>query len=285
MYKTIIIICSALLFISIISLCFFVIRAKHSEKSINTAGFYVSVITTIISLLALVTNTFIGEKTANDFLDFSTNYYIDNSTELQFSETKNDNIITNNTLSETELQILPEIDDTTINEHTKYNETVELSSESITFTPKTAMLKDCTTYAYDGSVVFEDIVSDPRGNSYNKAYLFYGEYYHLNTGWGEYGSSCITKYLGSKYSRFTAVLNPYQTFDKYNKGIEATFNIYTEDKLVFTTTLSKSTENIQIELDVTNINYLKFELLPATEMTNYHNQYSVILSDATLIVG
>ncbi len=141
-------------------------------------------------------------------------------------------------------------------------------------------IRELTTYAYDGSYVFEDVASDPRGNTYNNAYIFYGEYYTLNTGGGKYDKPYVEKYLGGKYSRFTAVVNPFKTFDKYNKGINATINIYADSQKVFSSTVSKLTENVAIEIDVTGVNYLKIELLPATDMTSYFNQYSIILSDA-----
>lgn len=280
MYNAIIILFSAVLVCSIFCVCLSAIRSKHSDKTLKTAGFYVSVVATIVSIASLLTSALIGEDTVNNFFNFETNYRLNDNYGLTSSEPDNKTIFTDNLSSKSNAQdSLSKY--TSVQEQATDNSVIEESTPEKT-KPSTATLKDCTTYAHDGSVVFEDVVSDPRGNSYNKAYLFYGEYYHLNTGGGEYGNSQITKYLGNKYVQFSATLNPYKTFDKYNKGIEATFNIYADDKLVYTTAISKSSENIQIEFDVTNINYLKFELLAATEMTSYQNQYSVILSNTIL---
>lgn len=289
MFMTITIICIVFSIVSITALCCFVIKNNHSNGSIKSAGFYISVIATIISLFALVTNVFIGEKAVNNFFDFSIEYNLDNNSNSNIS---NESDINSDALDNNDISTTHQSSDNTIEENDSNAENTisfETSNENEVLSEqntqnKTEALKECTTYTHEGSVIFEDVVSDPRGNSYNKAYLFYGEYYTLNTGGGEYGTSHITKYLGNKYAKFSAILNPYKTFDKYNKGIEATFNIYADDKLVYTTTLSRTSENVHIDLTVANTKYLKFELSAATELKSYQNQYSVILSNDILTI-
>ena len=48
-----------------------------------------------------------------------------------------------------------------------------------------------------------------------------GEYFSLNTGGGKYIKPYIEKYIGGGYDTFSATINPYKTFDKYNQNVKA----------------------------------------------------------------
>ena len=148
---------------------------------------------------------------------------------------------------------------------------------------KTVSLYETKTYSFDGNITREEVLSDPRGNNYNDAYLFGGEYYTLNTGGGKYDKPFIEKYIGGEYDSFTATIVPYKTFDKYGKDIQAKINIYADSELVYTSNIiSKTMEQEKIALSVSEVKYLKIELVPATELKSYFNQYSVVLYDGIL---
>lgn len=129
----------------------------------------------------------------------------------------------------------------------------------------------------------EDIASDPRENTYIDAYVFQGEYFSLNTGGGKYIKPYIEKYIGGGYDTFSATINPYKTFDKYNQNVKAEIWIYADNNLIYTSNqITRLTENEEINISVKDVEYLKIELQPLTDLESGFNTYYVILSNAIL---
>lgn len=168
----------------------------------------------------------------------------------------------------------PQSDDT--------NEQNNSNIENVDIKPEIAF-STFQTFSYKGSVRVEELVSDPRGNTYTNPYVFYGEYYVPNLGAPYYEKPYIEKYIGKDYEEFSAVIVPYKDFDKFNKNIESVINVYADDQLIYTTEkISRKTENVVINLSIKDVNYLKIELAPATDLENYKNQYSIIMYNATI---
>ena len=150
-------------------------------------------------------------------------------------------------------------------------------------TIKTIPLYETKTYLQEGSITREEITSDPRGNTYSNAYVFWAEYSTLNTGGGYYDKPYLEKYLGGKYSNLSLKIIPYKDFDKYNKNVEAYIKIYADEKLIYTSaSIMRKTDYEEVNLSIEDVDYLRIELSAGTDLTNYYNQYSVIITDAKL---
>lgn len=148
---------------------------------------------------------------------------------------------------------------------------------------KIVPLYETKTYLQEGSITREEITSDPRGNTYSNAYVFWAEYSTLNTGSGYYDKPYLEKYLGGMYDEFTMKIIPSKDFDKYNKSIVAVVKIYADEKLIYTSnSITRKTDCEEINISVDNVNYLKIELNAGTDLSSYYNQYSVIIYDAKL---
>lgn len=159
---------------------------------------------------------------------------------------------------------------------------VDNSNSNITNTVTTPF-SETVLYSYNGSITMEDIASDPRENTYIDAYVFQGEYFSLNTGGGKYIKPYIEKYIGGGYDTFSATINPYKTFDKYNQNVKAEIRIYADNNLIYTSNqITRLTENEEINIPVKDVEYLKIELQPLTDLESGFNTYYVILSDAIL---
>lgn len=170
--------------------------------------------------------------------------------------------------------------DNTNDEHLNY--TAESSSEQENKI-KIVPLYETKTYLQEGSITREEITSDPRGNTYSNAYVFWAEYFSLNTGGGYYDKPYLEKYLGRKYSDLSLKIIPYKDFDKYNKNVEAYIKIYADEKLIYTSDrITRKTDCVEVSLSIEDVNYLRIELNAGTDLTNYYNQYSVMVYDAKL---
>lgn len=279
MFITLIILLVTVLIISSIALVAFAIKRKLNGDEIAKVQSCLSVIGIIISSIGLIITLIVEPKIINNnYYDNDTNesstistFFGDILTTTDSSSIKTDDSIT--VVSETTFD---ESSEKTITESTD-NDTVSTTNDS-----SKVSFKDLKTYSNSGSVYFEDIISDPRGNTYNDTYLFSGQYSSLNTGGGEYDKPYIEKYLAGDYETFTATVNPYKTFDTYNKNIEAQIIIYADNEIVYSNTINRFTENESIIIDITGVKYLKIQLVPATDMPNYYNQYSIILSNAVV---
>ena len=165
----------------------------------------------------------------------------------------------------------------------RQNQTTENSSDQENKT-KIVPLSETKTYLQEGSITREEITSDPRGNTYSNAYVFWAEYFTLNTGGGYYDKPYLEKYLGGKYSDLSLKIIPYKDFDKYNKNVEAYVKIYADEKLIYTSAnITRKTDCEEVNLSIEDVNYLRIELNAGTDLTNYYKQYSVIIYDAKLI--
>ncbi len=172
--------------------------------------------------------------------------------------------------------------DNTNDEH--LNHTAESSSEQENKI-KIVPLYETKTYLQEGSITREEITSDPRGNTYSNAYVFWAEYFSLNTGGGYYDKPYLEKYLGGKYSDLSLKIIPHKDFDKYNKNVEAYIKIYADEKLIYTSdSITRKTDCAEVSLSIENVNYLRIELNAGTDLTNYYNQYSVMVYDAKLTI-
>lgn len=149
---------------------------------------------------------------------------------------------------------------------------------------RVAKFSDMTTFSKSGSPSVEEMVSDPRGKTYNDAYLFVGQHNHLADGSKYYDRPYLEKYIGAEFERFTVTVMPYKDFDKYNKQVEAYIQIYADDELIYTSeNITRKTEELLIDISVKDVKYLKIELNPATELEGFYNVYSVILYEALLV--
>lgn len=280
-----------------ILLAIYICRTKPGSQEVARIGVYIAVITILITvIIPLVVENGSGHKSKksnNEIVEKDVNLEKNDESEdiseKPIVEENNEKPVDSST-NETNKSDTP-IKDETNNESGSEDNTNNVLSEptdSITSEQedeqrKTVFLYETKTYSFNGNVTREDVLSDPRGNNYNDAYLFGGEYYTLNTGGGKYDKPFIEKYIGGEYDSFTAIIIPYKTFDKYGKNVQAKINIYADNELVYTSnTISRKTEQEQISLSVSGVKYLKIELVPATELQSYYNQYSVILYNATL---
>lgn len=163
------------------------------------------------------------------------------------------------------------------------SEPIETSINTQEHTSRSIPLYETKTYLQEGSITREEIVSDPIGNTYSNAYVFWAEYSTLNTGGGHYDKPFLEKYLGGKYCNLSFGIIPYKDFDKYNKNVEAYIKIYADEKLLYTSeSITRKTGCEEVNLSIENVNYLRIELNAGTDLTNYLNQYSVIIVDARL---
>lgn len=169
----------------------------------------------------------------------------------------------------------------------KTEETTEIETQSTTAEelPKktTVPLSETKTFSEQPNITIEDLASDPWDNPHNNVFVFWGEYYTLNTGGSGFDQPYIEKYLGGEYKNFSATIIPHKEFDEYNKGVEAVIKVYTDDKLVYTSdNITRKTKSKDINLSVDGIDYLKIELCAATDLRSYTNKYNVILENAVL---
>lgn len=202
------------------------------------------------------------------------------------------NIKETTTVTEANTQISTNTSATIVEETTDEQtepSTVEVTEEetqpiSETFPQKTIVpLSETKTFSEQPNITIEDLVSDPWDNPHNNVFVFWGEYYTLNTGGSGFDQPYIEKYLGGEYKNFSATIIPHKEFDEYNKGVEAVIKVYTDDKLVYTSdNITRKTKSKDINLSVDGIDYLKIELCAATDLRSYTNKYNVILENAVL---
>lgn len=293
--KAIIITAIILLILFLIALVVYVFRSKN-EKSISKIQLYVSVVGIIVSVLVAIVSAISLDKESEDISDTVIPQHSESTTSITPESNINTDVIADNNQNNHEENFASSLNKDTSNDTTpaenvysnEKSEAIETDKDNKAITTQkqyaSTHLSDFKTYSYDGSYKKEDITSDPRGNTYNDAYVFYGEYFTLNTGGGKYDRPFFEKYIGSNYDEFTAVIIPHDTFDKYNKNVEAVIKIYANDSLIYTSDkISRKTERIEVNLPISGIKYLKIELNPVTDLTSYYNQYSVILYDAMLV--
>ncbi len=263
------------------------------NKSINLPGIIVGVTAAILSILLAF--TFNGETNKNN--ETSSN---DSNTESAIlttddndktESTKNSNGSTreqaseenNTSYTDSDNENQNSIQNTTDNTDDKHqDDTIESSSEQENKI-KIVPLYETKTYLQEGFITYEEITSDPRGNTYSNAYIFWAEYFTPNTGGGHYDKPYLEKYLGGKYSDLSLKIIPYKDFDKYNKNVEANIKIYADEKLIYMSdSITRKTDYEEINLPINDVDYLKIELNAGTDLTNYYNQYSIIIYDAKL---
>lgn len=252
-------------------------------KKISRIGLIVAVlIFIIVTIIFLSTH---NKKLDNDPINLTTES--DNS-EIQSNQNNlnlknsNDEVSESSSIYTKSEEVRSIENSTTIDNKSNESQPNEDNYSSVV-QPTRALLSEMKTYSYDGSYKREDITSDPRGNTYNDAYVFYGEYYTLNTGEGEYNRPFFEKYISGDFGIFSASIIPHKTFDKYNKGVGAEIKIYGDGILIYTSPLiTRKTEEIDVNLTVSGVKYLKIELNPKTDLKNYYNQYSTILYNAVL---
>ena len=167
-------------------------------------------------------------------------------------------------------------------EHITEPETTSTTAEEL---PKksTVPLSETKTFSEQPNITIEDLASDPWDNPHNNVYVFWGEYYTLNTGGSGFDQPYIEKYLGGEYKNFSATIIPHKEFDEYNKGVEAVIKVYADDKLAYTSdNITRKTKSKEINLSVEGTDYLKIELCAATDLRSFTNKYNVIVENAVL---
>ncbi len=258
------------------------IKKKLKGDSLNVGTMIISVIAIIVGVLVaspLVTDDAQQPTNENSFgskVELSTTVgYTDNKS--QSEDSNFDSYLANkegNTSNEDSIQ-----NESNSNSLEQPSTSKGEQADKIEIVP----FYEIKTYSQKGSVTKEEIVSDPRGNTYNDAYVFWAQYTTLNTGGGYYDKPCLEKFLGGMYKEFSLKIIPYEDFDKYNKNIEATVKIYADDKLIYTSdSITRKTDCEEITLSIENVNYLRIELKAGTDLTSYYNQYSMIIYDANL---
>lgn len=280
-----------------ILLAIYIYRTKPGSQEVTRIGVYIAVIailiTVITPLVAENDSSNKSKKSNNEVVEkdinSESNVESEDISEKPVVEENNESPVDSSTneTNKSDTSIKDETNNESGSEDNTNNVLPEptdlITSEQEEKQRKTISFYETKTYSFNGNITREDVLSDPRGNNYNDAYLFGGEYYTLNTGGGKYDKPFIEKYIGGEYDSFTAIVVPYKTFDKYGKNIQAKINIYADNQLVYTSNIiSRMTEQEKIALSVSGVKYLKIELAPATELQSYYNQYSVILYDAIL---
>ncbi len=141
-----------------------------------------------------------------------------------------------------------------------------------------------TTNIKHGSVHVEEAGKDARGYTHEKALLFGGSYTPGTwTEAGHFSDTSIEKYLGAAFSKFTAVIVPEETLDKWDKGCGAIVKIFADEVLVYTSPeIKRKSDEVPVEIDVTGVKYLKIQLEPSSDLREYTNEYDVLVCDAML---
>ena len=130
----------------------------------------------------------------------------------------------------------------------------------------------------------EETGKDARGYTHEKALLFGGSYTPGTwTEAGHFSDTSIEKYLGAAFSKFTAVIVPEETLDKWDKGCGAIVKIFADEVLVYTSPeIKRKSDEVPVEIDVTGVKYLKIQLEPSSDLREYTNEYDVLVCDAML---
>lgn len=284
----------ALIFFAVLVLflSFYVYKKQQgTDDIVSRIGIYIMAIGVVVSVIIGLSNATLNNEQDADAIVGTTvmsNYVEDKVKEYTYSnitkkETVNTiNNTTDNVNSDVSFQVESSNFKTTKNDNTNAPKTSSPVPNTLLNNNKS--FRELKTYSYDGSITFEEIASDPRGKTFNNAYVFYGEYYSLNTGGGEYDTPYIEKYLGGEFNNFSAIINPHKTFDKYNKDIKAIIDVYADGNKIVSREIIKATQNESINVNVSGVDYLRIELNPGTDMQNYFNQYTIILSDAKVNV-
>lgn len=293
--KIVFILSAIFLLLGIIWIGVYVIVKKTHNYEIDRITLIVSIIGILISSCFSICSMPSAFETTDEVMS-SYEYSQEYKTESKdnYYESKTDDVIedADNSLTEYVKNNSSYTETSTTNTSTEqpnsstdnFSESMFSTEESQDNKSKIVPLYETKTYLQNGSITREDITSDPRGNTYNNAYVFWGQYSTLNTGGEHYDKPYIEKYLGGNYNEFSAKLIPYEDFDKFNKNVQAEIRVYADEKLVYTSNrITRKTDCEEIIISVENVNYLKIELNAGTQLTSYHNKYSVIMHDAKLI--
>lgn len=91
----------------------------------------------------------------------------------------------------------------------------------------------------------------------------------------------IEKYIGGMYNEFYAIIVPERDLDKRDKGCGAIVKIYADDVLVYTSPeIVRKSDDIQVQISITGVKYLKIQLEPSSSREDYMNEYDVLICDA-----
>lgn len=174
-----------------------------------------------------------------------------------------------------------------------YDEALSILNATLTILPGDAditariekytpvLYRKLTNNALSGSIRKEDVVTDSKGNTYNDQLVFYAEFNHYNDGSKSFDKPYIEQYTGGKYSKFKATIIPHKEMDAYNKGCGAVVKIYADDRLIYTSsTITRKGASVNIDLNITGVQYLKIQVEPTSSLESYYNNYTIILADA-----
>ncbi|MGN0375548.1 MAG: NPCBM/NEW2 domain-containing protein [Butyrivibrio sp.] len=129
---------------------------------------------------------------------------------------------------------------------------------------------------YQTSTRFEvknegDVITDTIGNTYSVSNNLY-EMSNYQDGWTDEEVGSVEYYVGYAYSKLHGII----AIDDTSSDINSVLTVYGDDAILYTLNLNRKTVPTEIDIDISNINYLKITLSGAVDGT-----MTVIMSDFT----